>query len=100
MFIGKKKVVLKFKKKKKHCASVCVILICLPCMMLLLWLVVEGFWDRPRLVGFGSAAAAPEQTKEQFGAVSLCLYIELFHFTVLNAAEPHIRLNCLQLLCP
>lgn len=61
-------------------------------MMLLLWLVVDGFWDRPRLVGFGSAAAAPEQTKEQFE--------ELFHLTVLNAAEPHIQLNCLQLLCP
>lgn len=76
-------------KKKKHCASVCVILIFLPCMMLLLWLVVEGFWDRPRLVGFGSAAAAPKQTKEQFGAVSLCIYMEVFHFTVLNESHTY-----------
>lgn len=64
-------------------------------MMLLLPLVVEDFWARPRLAGFGSAAAAaPEQTQEQFRAVRSGLQLEeLFHFIVLDAAARHIQLN-------
>lgn len=53
-------------------------------MMLLLWLVVEDFWARPRLGGFGSVAAAPEQIEEQFREV--CLGLELFNFVVIIAA--------------
>lgn len=51
-----------FQIKRKLWKSLMVII--LPCMMLLLWLVVEDLWDRPRPAGFGSAAAVPEQRKK------------------------------------
>lgn len=34
-------------------------------MMLLFWVAAEDFWERPRLAGFGSEAAAPVSTFEQ-----------------------------------
>ena len=34
--------------------------------MLLLWVAVEDFWERPRLAGFDSEAAAPGWTDAGF----------------------------------
>ena len=38
----------------------------LPCIMLLLWVAVEVFWERPRLAGFDSEAAEPGWTDAGF----------------------------------
>lgn len=63
-------------------------------MMLLLWLVVEDFWARPRPAGFGSAAAAPEQKKKcNLGPHACAFKGELDCFAVPNAAGQHAQLQ-------